>query len=221
MVPIVPIGAEQLRRRRRGRGRAAGRRAGRAVRSVVDGEAHLGRFRLEAGGEEQMLIRLHLNAEGGPSEGQQRVIRGSSEGHQRVIRGPSEGHQRAIRGPSEGLRGSSEGHQRVVRGPSSAIGRYLQPWVRMAGVPTSSLDGGVRLAVRALLSQLLSRLCRDVKGEHQSLSVAISHYQSQSVAISRNHAPAPSRNRGYSWVIRCHHAPAPRGSGNTISAPGS
>ena len=126
----------------------------------------------------------------------------------------SEGHQRVFRG-------SSEGHQRVVRGPSSAIGRYLQPWVRMAGVPTSTLDGGVRLAVRALLSQLLSRLCRDVKGEHQSLSVAISHYQSQSVAISRNHAPAPSRNRGYSWVIRCHHAPAPRGSGNTISAPGS
>ena len=210
MGPIVPIGAEQLRRRRRGRGRAAGRRAGRAVRSVMDGEAHLGRFRFEAGGEEQMLIRLHLNAEGGPSEG-----------HQRVIRGSSEGHQKAIRGPSEGLRGSSEGHQRVIRGPSSAIGRYLQPWVRMAGVPTSTLDGGVRLAVRALLSQLLSRLCRDVKGEHQSLSVAISHYQSQSVAISRNHAPAPSRNRGYSWVIRCHHAPAPRGSGNTISAPGS
>ena len=58
-----------------------------------------------------MLIRLHLNAEGGPSEGQQRVIRGSSEGHQRVIRGSSEGHQRAIRGPSEG-------HQRVIRGSS-------------------------------------------------------------------------------------------------------
>ena len=40
-----------------------------------------------------MLQRLHLNAEGWPSEGHQRVIREPSEGHQRVIRGPSEGHQ--------------------------------------------------------------------------------------------------------------------------------
>jgi hypothetical protein len=38
-----------------------------------------------------MLQRLHLNAEGWPSEGHQRVIRGSSEGHQRVIRGSSDG----------------------------------------------------------------------------------------------------------------------------------
>jgi hypothetical protein len=63
-----------------------------------------------------MLQRLHLNAEGWPSEGR------SSEGHQRVIRGSSEGHQRAIRGSSEGhqrvIRGSSEGHQRAIRGSS-------------------------------------------------------------------------------------------------------
>ena len=205
MVPIVPIGAEQLRRRRRGRGRAAGRRAGRAVRSVVDGEAHLGRFRFEAGGEEQMLIRLHLNAEGGPSEGHQRVIRGSSEGHQRAIRGPSEGHQRVIRGSSEVHQAQSDG--------TCSLGfawQESQPRPLMVGF----------VSPFARFSANSSAACA-AKGEHQSLSVAISHYQSQSVAISRNHAPAPSRNRGYSWVIRCHHAPAPRGSGNTISAPGS
>ena len=194
MGPIVPISAEQLRRRRRGRGRAAGRRAGRAVRSVVDGEAHLGRFRFEAGGEEQMLIRLHLNAEGGPSEGHQRVIRGSSEAHQRLIRGSSEGHQ----AQSDGT--CSLGFAWQESQPRPLMVGFVSPFARFSANSSAACAA---------------------KGEHQSLSVAISHYQSQSVAISRNHAPAPSRNRGYSWVIRCHHAPAPRGSGNTISAPGS